>query len=109
MADPRYGRPVLSNGPPIAPPGAPVVVDPAELTLTERILVTATPVVTLVGLVGLGYPPYAALTRYRVAHQPKSSPNKTSYWQVLKAVKQRDGVKGLYKGALSSVSLSSSC
>ena len=36
------------------------------MTTTERVLMAATPVVTLVGLVGLGYPPYAALTRWRI-------------------------------------------
>lgn len=72
----------------------------ADLTIGERLVVVATPVVTLVGLVGLGYPPYAALTRWRVCHQPKDTPKDkaTSYWKVIKAVQERDGYRGLYKG-----------
>ena len=80
--------------------GAPLFIEPPNLTVGERILVAATPVVTLVGLVGLGYPPYAALTRYRVAHSPKNSQKSLSYWQVLKSVKEKEGVRGLYKGTL---------
>lgn len=37
-----------------------------ELTLGERIIVGATPLVTVGALIGLGYPPYAALTRWRI-------------------------------------------
>lgn len=32
-------------------------------------------------------------------HQPKDSPRQLSYWKVLKAVKEKEGVRGLYKGA----------
>lgn len=75
----------------------------------ERLLVAATPIVTLGALVGLGYPPYAALTRYRVAHIPSQTQSpaagdqvrtdRPTYWQVLKAVKAKEGARGLYKGA----------
>jgi len=77
------------------PPGN---ADLPSMTAGERLVVAATPIVTLGALVGLGYPPFAALTRYRVAHNPKDSPKKLSYWQVLKSVKEKEGKRGLYKG-----------
>jgi len=70
------------------------------MTTTERVLMAATPVVTLVGLVGLGYPPYAALTRWRICHQPKNGARKLSYWQVVKDVNKKEGKWGFYKGLL---------
>ena len=78
--------------------GGPLYVEPPNLTLSERILVAATPVVTLVGLVGLGYPPYAALTRYRIAHNVKDARESLSYWHLLKSIKEKEGTRGLYKG-----------
>ena len=97
-----------------------------QLSLGERVLIGATPIVTVGSLIGLGYPPYSALLRWRICehmvyshcivlrltwsltclidhverkgHNPKDAPNKMSWWKVLKTVKQKDGVKGLYKG-----------
>lgn len=37
-----------------------------QLSLGERILIGATPIITVGALVGLGYPPYSALLRWRV-------------------------------------------
>merc|ERR1711939_1176487 len=96
----------------VAPPGTPIYVDPSELTRTERFLVAATPIVTLGSIIGLGYPPYAALTRWRVQHNPRSSvaiskdgsTNKT-YWKIIKDVRQREGTKGLYKGLFLNLSV----
>lgn len=39
------------------------------------------------------------------AHNPKEAPNQTSYWKILKTVKQKEGVKGLYKGELAHCSI----
>lgn len=33
-----------------------------------------------------------------LGHSPKDAPNTTSYWKILKTVKQKEGIKGLYKG-----------
>lgn len=102
--------------------GAPLYVDPSELTRTERILVAATPIVTLGSIIGLGYPPYAALTRWRIQHNPingrsisassSSSSSETtstenkSYWNIIKSVREREGTRGLYKGGLGCLSSS---
>lgn len=96
-------RPVptgMSTAPQIQIPqaGNAAAADLPPMTAGERLVVAATPIVTLGALVGLGYPPFAALTRYRVAHNPKDSPKKVSYWQVLKGVKEKEGKRGLYKG-----------
>lgn len=46
--------------------------------------------------------PYPIASTYRrllkPGHNPKDAPNKMSYWKILKTVKQKEGVKGLYKG-----------
>lgn len=83
--------------PQIAPPGAPLVVNPADLSPAKRLVVAASPILTVAALVGLGYPPVAALTRWRVSHQPKGS-KAPGFTQIIKSVKQKEGVSGLYKG-----------
>lgn len=37
-----------------------------QLSLGERLLIGATPIVTVGSLIGLGYPPYSALLRWRI-------------------------------------------
>lgn len=51
-------------------PAAQMQAQAEQLTLGERILIGATPIVTVGSLIGLGYPPYAALLRWRICKYP---------------------------------------
>lgn len=51
-------------------PAAQMQAQAEQLTLGERILIGATPIVTVGSLIGLGYPPYAALLRWRICRYP---------------------------------------
>lgn len=49
-----------------ASPGMQPVPRPEQLSIGERVLIGATPVLTVGSLIGLGYPPYSALLRWRI-------------------------------------------
>jgi hypothetical protein len=68
--------PAISNRPMASVPDVQV----EQLSLGERILVGATPLVTVGSLIGLGYPPYAALLRWRICEYSSLQSYVLLYW-----------------------------